>query len=197
MADITKVRSAYAFFQGKRQPVGGEQVPAAPTAPVLPAAAQVQPPVAAQPKAPAMVADAFQGTAQIIAELERRIAQLETALKEAKKQQPAVAVATPPIAPVPPIKPQPPTTIPTQPTVLDPITAEINKVDQQVAGEIDKFNQELNQGIGKVNREIARVTTQVNQVNTALQTQIPALTNQVNQTVTAFKGIIDAFKGIF
>jgi septal ring factor EnvC (AmiA/AmiB activator) len=194
MADITKVRSAYAFFQGKRQPVGGEKVPVAPTAPVLPAAAQVQPPVAAQPKAPAMVADAFQGTAQIIAELERRIAQLETALKEAKKQQPAVAVATPPIAPVPPIKPVPPTTIPTQP---NPITDEINKVDQQVAGEIDKFNQELNQGIGKVNREIARVTTQVNQVNTALQTQIPALTNQVNQTVTAFKGIIDAFKGIF
>lgn len=194
MADITKVRSAYAFFQGKRQPVGGEKVPVAPTAPVLPAAAQVQPPVAAQPKAPAMVADAFQGTAQIIAELERRIVQLETALKEAKKQQPAVAVATPPIAPVPPIKPVPPTTIPTQP---NPIADEINKVDQQVAGEIDKFNQELNQGIGKVNREIARVTTQVNQVNTALQTQIPALTNQVNQTVTAFKGIIDAFKGIF
>lgn len=195
MADISKVRSAYAFFQGKRQPVGGEQVPAAPVAPVLPTAAQVQPPVAAQPK-PAIVADAFQGTAQIIAELERRIAQLETALKEAKKQ-PAVAVATPPINPVPPIKPVPPTTIPTQPSVIDPITAEINKVDQQVAGEIDKFNKDLNEGIGKVNREISRVTVQVNQVNTALQTQIPALTNQVNQTVTAFKGIIDAFKGIF
>lgn len=191
MADIAKVRSAYAFFQGKRQPTGGEQVATATAAPAAP-----QLPVAPKPATPpAMGQDIFAGTAQIIAELERRIGELETALKEAKKQATAT-VATPPINPVPA------TATPTVPVIdelnkgIQQVNVGIAQAESQIAGEINKFNQELSQGINKVNTEVSRVTTQINQVNTALQTQIPAIATQVNQTVNAFKGIFDAFKGI-
>lgn len=197
MADVSKVRSAYAFFQGKRQPVGGEKTPVTvaatvPTVPVKPVAPTV--PVQPQPAVPGMVKDQFSGVTQIIAELERRIGELETALKAAKAQQ--GTVATPPINPVPanqvpvaPVAPQ-----------VDKAIADFNNgINQgiaQASTEIDKFNTELNQGINKVNQEVARVTGQINQVNQALQTQIPAISGQINQTVNSFKGLIDAFKGI-
>ncbi|MFN3432191.1 MAG: hypothetical protein ACK46X_19860 [Candidatus Sericytochromatia bacterium] len=184
MADVSKVRSAYAFFQGKRQPVGGEKTPVtvAATVPIKP-----QPPAAPaqpQPAVPGMGKDQFAGVTQIVAELERRIGELEAALKAARAQ--TGTVATPPINPVPA----------NQVPATTPIADDINKGIAQATTEIDKFNVELNEGIGKVNREVARVTGQINQVNQALQTQIPAISGQINQTVNAFKGLIDSFKGI-
>lgn len=191
MADVSKVRSAYAFFQGKRQPVGGETAAVAtvPTVPVKPVAPTV--PVQPQPAVPGMAKDQFSGVTQIIAELERRIGELETALKAAKAQQ--GTVATPPINPVPANQ------VPVAPQVDKAIADFNNGVNQgiaQASNEIDKFNVELNQGINKVNQEVARVAGQINQVNQALQTQIPAISGQINQTVNSFKGLIDAFKGI-
>lgn len=187
MADVSKVRSAYAFFQGKRQPVGGEKTPVTTAATVPAVPIKPQPPavpVQPQPAVPGMGKDQFGGVTQIIAELERRIGELEAALKAAKSQQ--GTVATPPINPVPA----------NQVPVTTPIADDINKGIAQATNEIDKFNVELNQGINKVNQEVARVTGQINQVNQALQTQIPAISGQINQTVNAFKGLIDSFKGI-
>lgn len=183
MADMTQIRSAYAFFQGKRPAAAGQAAPV--NVPIAPKAA-----VAPAPAQPTMGGDQLStDTAKVIAELERRIGQLEKALQDAKKQ---VQVQVP-VQPTPPIAP-----VPNQP--VDPSVAKIQQqiyaADQQAGQQIGQLSDDLSNGINDVSKEITRVTTQIGQVNVALQQNIPAITTQVNQTVNAFKGLIDTFKGI-
>ena len=110
------------------------------------------------------------------------------ALLEAVHVEVVVPVA--PVAPTPPIVGQ-------VNNGLNQVQVQINQADAQVAAQINQFNDDFSKGIAKANQEIYRVTNQIGQVNTALQSQIPALSSQINQTVTSFKGIVDAFKGIF
>jgi uncharacterized phage infection (PIP) family protein YhgE len=181
MADIGKVRSAYAFFQGKRTAGGGEQ-----------AAVQVPiQPKPAQPQQPTIGGDQLStDTAKVIAELERRIGELEKQLKEAKEVAKHPTVATPPINPVPN------QTANDINKGLQQVTDQINQADAEASKQIQEFNDDLTKGINKVNREIARVNGQMEQVNKVITTQIPAITTQVNQTVNAFKGLFDSFKNI-
>lgn len=180
MADITKIRSAYAFFQGKRPAAAGQAAPV--NVPIAP-----KPPVAPAPAQPTMGGDQLNtDTAKVIAELERRIGELEKALQDAKKQVQ--------VQPTPPFVP----TAPNQP--VDPNVAKLQQqiaaADQKAGQQIGQFSNDLSNGINDVSKEINRVTTQIGQVNVALQQNIPAITTQVNQTVNAFKGLIDTFKGI-
>lgn len=174
--DIARVRSAYAFFQGKRTPAG---------------ASAAQPPrPAAQPQ---MAQDVFTS-------MQKKINELEAEVKSLRQQAQAgwnmPSIATPPIAPPPPppAPVAPPVAPPTAPTAFE---QDLARFDAQLTQDINEFNAQLNQGMSKFERELARINQQIGQVNATVQRQVPAVTQNINGVVRSIEGLVKAFEGIF
>lgn len=130
--DIASIRSAYAFFQGKRPSAGAPSTQATPA------------------PAPQMAQDTY---ASAMTQMQKRINELETEVKTLRQQ--ASAGWTPGFVPPPP--PPPPPVAPQAPQLPTQFDKDLAQFDTQVTQGMDKFNRELvriNQQIGQVNTAI-------------------------------------------